>query len=262
MFGEQECSFYIMSMYRGGDSLYSAEVSEVEENNNEVYDNKPEQEDIKDAKETKKKKSALREVLEWVYSIAIAIVIAFVIKQVFFDVVKVDGLSMYPTLHDGDRLIVTKLGYEPQNGDIVILDSTYHKREMYYDRIAQSEGKDELSWSDKLIRSFSLPADVKKVYYVKRVIATEGQTVDLRDGKVYVDGEELDEPYYSGETYSIDSSVQYPVTVGEGCIFVMGDNRGHSLDSRSSQLGQVEDEAVLGKAQLRIFPFNAIGTTK
>ncbi len=218
---------------------------------------------VKEKKDKEKnKKGPVREVLEWVYSIAIAIVIAFVIKQVFFDVVKVDGHSMDPTLHDGDRLIVTKLGYEPKQGDIVILDSTYHKREMYYDEVARSEGKDELSWWDKFTLSFSLPEDVKKVYYVKRVIATEGQTVDLRDGKVYVDGEELYEPYYSGETYSIDSSVDYPVTVEEGCVFVMGDNRDNSLDSRSSRLGQVDEDAVLGKSQLRIFPFNAIGTTK
>lgn len=209
-----------------------------------------------------KKKSIGREIFEWVYSIAIAIVIAFIIKGVFFDVVKVDGLSMYPTLNDGDRLIVTKLGYEPEQGDIIILDSTYHKREMYYDTVAAQEGKEELSWFDKLKLTFSLPDDVKKVYYVKRVIATEGQTVDLRDGKVYVDDELLDEPYYSGETYSIDSTVEYPVVVDEGCVFVMGDNRGHSLDSRSSALGQVEDEAVLGKSVLRIFPFNSIGKTE
>lgn len=233
------------------------EESGIAESKERKDDNKS---DIADEKE--KKKSAGREIFEWVYSIAIAIAIAFIIKGVFFDVVKVDGLSMYPTLNDGDRLIVTKLGYEPEQGDIIILDSTYHKREMYYDTIAAQEGKDELSWFDKLKLTFSLPDDVKKVYYVKRVIATEGQTVDLRDGKVYVDGEQLDEPYYSGETYSIDSTVEYPVVVDEGCVFVMGDNRGHSLDSRSSTLGQVEDKAVLGKSAFRIFPFNSIGKTK
>lgn len=211
---------------------------------------------------TETKKSVGREIFEWIYSIVLAVIIAMCIKWLFFDVVRVDGLSMYPTLNDNDRLIVTKLGYEPKQGDIIILDSTYNKREAYYDRLAEEKGKDELSGFEKLIKSLSLPKDLKKVYYVKRVIATEGQTVDLIDGNVYVDGEQLDEPYYSGETYSIDPTVEYPVTVDEGCIFVMGDNRGHSLDSRSSQLGEVKTEAVLGHSQLRIFPFNAIGRTK
>ena len=231
-------------------------------NENEINEvNSAPNEEQKGEKEPKKK-SALREIFEWVYSIAIAIVLAFLIKGFLFDVVKVDGLSMYPTLNDRDRLIITKLGYEPQQGDIIILDSTYNKREAYYDRLAQQKDSDELSGVQKFVESFRLPKDLKKIYYVKRVIATEGQTVDLRDGKVYVDDEELNEEYYSGETYSIDSSVEYPVTVDEGCVFVMGDNRGHSLDSRSSQLGQVKDEAVLGKAQLRIFPFNSIGVTR
>lgn len=208
------------------------------------------------------KKSIGREIFEWVYSIVIAVVIAMLIKGFLFDVVKVDGLSMYPTLNDRDRLIVTKLGYTPKQGDIVILDSNYNKREAYFDRLAADKGKEELSGLEKLGQRFSLPQDVAKVYYVKRVIATEGQTVDLVDNKVYVDGVELDEPYYPGETYSIDPTVEYPVTVDEGCIFVMGDNRGHSLDSRSSQLGQVKVEAVLGHSQLRVFPFNSIGLTR
>lgn len=213
-------------------------------------------------KKKKPKKSVGREIFEWVYSIAIAIVIAVIIKGVFFDVVKVDGSSMYPTLVDKDRLIVTKLGYEPEQGDIVILDATYEKRQSYFDRMATAQGKDELNWFDKARMSFSLPDDVKKVYYVKRVIATEGQTVDLKDGKVYVDGEMLDEPYYSGETYSIDATVTYPLTVEDGCVFVMGDNRGHSLDSRSSSLGTVPEEAILGHSQLRVYPFNSIGVTR
>lgn len=234
-------------------------------NNNELNNEINDAENAVDTEpeeKPEKKKSVGREIFEWVYSIVIAVVVAMCIKLVFFDVVRVDGLSMYPTLNDNDRLIVTKLGYEPKQGDIIILDSTYNKREEYYDNLAEEEGKEELSGFEKLITSFSLPDDVKKVYYVKRVIATEGQTVDLIDGKVYVDGEQLDEPYYSGETYSIDPTVEYPITVDEGCIFVMGDNRGHSLDSRSSQLGEVKVEAVLGHSQLRIFPFNTISRTK
>lgn len=227
-----------------------------EKNINEVS------EDAQNEEKENNKKSIGREIWEWVYSIVIAIAIALVIKGIFFDIVKVDGLSMFPTLNDNDRLVVTKLGYEPKQGDIVILDSTYSKREVYFDKLAKSEGKEEISSISKLFKSLTLPKDLKKVYYVKRVIATEGQTVDVRDGKVYVDGIELDEPYYDGETYSIDPTVSYPVTVEEDKIFVMGDNRGHSLDSRASSLGQVEEDAVLGKSQFRIFPFNSMGRTK
>ena len=228
---------------------------------NEIKDTN-EQQPQEEVKETSKKNIVLKEIFEWIYSIVIAVVLAFIIKGFLFDVVKVDGLSMYPTLNHGERLIVTKIGYEPKQGDIVILDSTYDRREMYFDSLAQEKGKEELSDFEEFFKGFTLPDDVKKIYYVKRVIATEGQTVDLREGKVYVDGQELDEPYYKGETHSIDSSVEYPVVVEEDHVFVMGDNRGHSLDSRSSQLGQVDEEAVLGKASFRIFPFNKIGITK
>ena len=228
---------------------------------NEIKDTNEEQVQ-EEVKETSKKNSILKEIFEWIYSIVIAVVLAFVIKGFLFDVVKVDGLSMYPTLNHGERLIVTKIGYEPKQGDIVILDSAYDRREMYFDSLAREKGKEELSDFEEFFKGFTLPDDVKKIYYVKRVIATEGQTVDLREGKVYVDGQELDEPYYKGETHSIDSSVEYPVVVEEDHVFVMGDNRGHSLDSRSSQLGQVDEEAVLGKASFRIFPFNKIGITK
>lgn len=210
----------------------------------------------------KKKKSVGREIFEWAYSIIIAIIIAFLIKGFLFDIVRVDGPSMSPTLTHNDRLIITKLGYKPEAGDIIILDSNYSDREEYYDAVAQTEGKEELSSFRKFTESFSLPKSLSKIYYVKRIIATEGQTVDLIDGKVYVDGKELDEPYYSGETYSIDSTVVYPFTVSEGCVFVMGDNRGNSLDSRASKLGEVNKNAILGKAQIRIWPLNNLGKTK
>ena len=184
------------------------------------------------------------------------------IKAFLFDIVKVDGQSMFPTLHHNDRLIVTKLGYEPKQGDIIILDANYKNREEYFDAIAQTEGKEELSSFEKFKESFLLTESTKKVYYVKRIIATEGQTVDILDGKVYVDGKELDEPYYDGVTYITDTAVKYPFTVSENCVFVMGDNRGNSSDSRSSRLGEVNEDAVIGTAQLRVYPFNALGKTK
>lgn len=212
----------------------------------------------------KKDKSILKEIWEWVYTLAIAIAIALLIKGFIFDVVRVDGSSMYPTLINNDRLIVTKLGYNnnPHQGDIIILDSTYKNRQEYYSKVAAAKQKDELNFFERLLANKSAPSSLKKKYYVKRVIGLPGQTIDLKDGKVYVDGEELDEPYYDGVTSSIDATVQYPITVDEGNVFVMGDNRNHSKDSRSSELGQVPYKAILGKSQLRIWPLNEMGVTK
>lgn len=232
-------------------TLYEV-ISMNEENKNEIV------EEVKPSKA----KSIGREIFEWAYSIVVAIIIAFLIKGFLFDIVRVDGPSMSPTLIHNDRLIITKLLYEPEAGDIVILDSNYTEREEYYDAIAEGKGKDDLGYLGEFKEYFSLPQSLKKVYYVKRVIATEGQTVDLIDGAVYVDGKKLNEPYYKGETYPTDSTMVYPYTVSEGCVFVMGDNRGNSLDSRSSQLGEVDEDAILGKAQIRIWPLNSAGVTK
>lgn len=207
-------------------------------------------------------KRILKEVWEWVYTLALAIIVAFLIKGFLFDIVKVDGLSMYPTLNHNDRLIISKIGYSPKQRDIVILDSTYKAREEYYDALAKEKGKDDLSPISKTIEYFSLPKSLKHKYYVKRVIALPGQTVDIKDGKVYVDGKLFNEPYFKGITNPTDPNVSYPLIVEEGMVFVMGDNRSNSEDSRSSRLGQVPFEAVVGKSQFRFFPFNEIGITR
>lgn len=229
------------------------------ENNNQ----NPENEQQEAAAQASTGKMVIKEIWEWVYTIAIAVAIAFLIKGFLFDVVKVDGSSMFPTLENNDRLIVTKLGYEPHTGDIIILDSRYKEREEYFDKLALTEGKDELSKVDKLIKTtFSMPEDLKKRFYVKRVIALPGQTIDIRDGKVFIDGNQLDEEYYQGVTTGIDPRQEFPQTVEEDMVFVMGDNRPNSKDSRSTELGQVPYDAILGKSQLRIWPLNKIGTTK
>lgn len=202
-----------------------------------------------------------KELFEWFYTIIIALVIAFAIKTFIFDIVEVDGPSMFPTLVDGDRLVVTKLGYKPEKGDIVILDSSYKKRNDYYEEKASSED-DNVTWFYKAKNYHSVPDDLKIKYYVKRVIATEGETVDIRDGYVYINGELLDEPYYDGITSQIDPTTEFPLTVDKDCVFVMGDNRPRSLDSRDSSLGQVPAKAVIGRSVFRIWPFNAIGSTK
>lgn len=202
-----------------------------------------------------------KEIFEWVYTIAIALVIAFAIKGFIFDVVKVDGQSMYPTLHNNDRLIVTKLGYKPHQGDIIVLDSTYKTRTAYYAGLEASTGED-YNWFKKLVNYHNLPQNLKKKYYVKRIVALPGQTVNIVNGKVLIDGAELEEPYYDGVTSITDPTVSYPLTVEEGMVFVMGDNRPHSQDSRSAALGQVPIDAIMGKSQLRILPLSSFGLTK
>lgn len=202
-----------------------------------------------------------KEIFEWVYTILIAIVIAVVVKAFIFDVVKVDGESMYPTLKNADRLIVTKLGYKPEMGDIIILDSAYVAREQYIDDLEESRGV-KMNFIQKFSLKFNAPDYLKEKFYVKRVIALPGQTIDIKDGKVFLDGVELNESYYEGKTFKIDSRMEFPATVPDDCVFVMGDNRGHSKDSRSSELGFVPYKAVMGKSQFRILPVNAIGLTK
>lgn len=157
--------------------------------------------------------------VEWLQSIVTALLLAFLLRLFVFDVVLVEGSSMHPTLESGDRLIVLKLGYRfkhPEHGDIVV---------------------------------FKNPDD-PHVNYIKRVIGVEGDTVEIKDGKVYVNGTALVEPYIAETTLG-----EYPRTVvPEGTIFVMGDNRNFSRDSRNSHVGFIPLENVIGKAKIRIWP--------
>lgn len=163
-------------------------------------------------------------VLADIISCLIFVVVLFVFG---FRLVTVVGESMYPTLHEGDNLtLMSNFIYEPQVGDIVVLRSE-----------AYSRGP-----------------------LVKRVIADEGQTVDIDfdTGEVWVDGVLLQEDYINEETHRNDGT-QFPVTVPEGCIFVMGDNRNHSSDSRDPSIGCVDKRYVLGKALSIVTPFSRFG---
>ena len=102
----------------------------------------------------------------------------------------------------------------------------------------------------------------KRKFYVKRVIGMPGDVIDIKDGKVYVNGEVLDEPYYEGITGRTDPMAEFPFTVSEKCVYVLGDNRGGSKDSRSTELGEVPFGAVAGKAVVRLWPITAIGILK
>jgi len=174
------------------------------------------------AEDLKKKKNDEKMTLfDWVQCLVSALVIGILVFMFVGRVIGVSGSSMYPTLHDTDKLIISNLFYEPEVGDIVVLQTD--------------------SFSTEPI--------------VKRVIATEGQTVDIdfTRGIVYVDGVALDEPYTNCPTND-RQDFGGEITVPAGCIFVMGDNRNASTDSRTDSIGMVDKRCVIGKAYMIIIP--------
>ena len=179
--------------------------------------------ELESLEETIQKKSVLKETIEWVQAIVIAVLLALFVRQFLFTIVRVDGQSMEPTLQHNDRMIVWRLGYQPEAGDIII---------------------------------FNPPGYEKNVYWVKRIIATEGQTVeiDYSDNSVYVDGEKLDEPYL-GERMDYQHTLT-EIEVPEGCVFVLGDNRNHSTDGRV--IGPVSEDHIVGEAVIRFWPLSGI----
>lgn len=188
--------------------------------------------------EPEKKKTFMGEVLDWLLSIGIALLAVAIINMFVFVQVKVDGSSMYPTLHNGDRLFAWRLAYTPKQGDIIVLEPY----------LTAGSVKGKLMFGRTL--------------YIKRVVAVEGQEIDIRPDGVYIDGELYDEEYIGDDVHTYEGSLKMPQTIPEGCIFVMGDNREHSKDSRDISVGIVRCDQVVGKANLRIFPFKDFGTVK
>ena len=174
-----------------------------------------------------------KEIFEWSEAIIIDVVIAFVIRSFLFTLVSVDGASMEDTLHTGDRLFVRRVGYTAKAGDVVVFT----------------------------------PENMPNKPYIKRVIATSGQTIDIDNSKgiVTVDGEVLQEEYIKVPT-TRPGDVKFPVTVPDGYFFAMGDNRGNSHDSRQSDVGSsdkksglIKEESLMGKAIFRLWPISQFG---
>jgi len=193
-----------------------------------------------------KKHNNLIEFLKWVETFVIAVLIALLIRGFIFEPVIVRGISMENTLLDSQRLIIYKLGYffkPPQRGDIIVLQ--YEK--------GLIEDIPLLSKFDFLNRVLPSPNEVD---FIKRVIGVPGDIVNIKDGYVYINDKKLDEPYIKGVTY--ENVIEFPVEVPSGSVFVLGDNRENSRDSRT--FGFVEFDRIKGKAVLRVWPFKEWST--
>ena len=143
---------------------------------------------------------------------------------------KVDGHSMEPTLSDGDNLIVDKLSYrfrDPERYDIIVFPYQH----------------------------------AENTYYIKRIIGLPGETVQVIDGYMYINGKKLDE-HYGAEVMEDPGIAAEPIKLGDDEYFVLGDNRNHSSDSRESSVGVLTRDMLIGRAWVRIYPFNKIGVIK
>ncbi len=187
-------------------------------------------------KNTVQKNSFAAEVFEWLEMVVLSACVVLLIFTFVARPANVDGASMEDTLHDKEMLVISNLFYEPEHGDIIVFQK---------------------------INSVH-PAPI-----VKRVIATEGETIDI-DFDTWtvtvtdVDGNKrvLDESEYRKllPDRRVTSDLSYPITLGEDELFVMGDNRNNSLDSRDSRIGIVKENEIIGKVCLRAFPLNKFGT--
>lgn len=176
------------------------------------------------------KKETKKEILSWMKSIAAALVIALICRQFLFMPTTVLGASMQPSFEDHDRVLVSKIG-EAKRFDVVVFDAP----------------------------------DISGEHYIKRVIGLPGDHLEVKDDTLYVNGEPTDEPYLELETipgghlteeFTLEEKTGHR-QVPAGKLFVMGDNRLNSKDSRT--FGFISEESVIGKVKLRIYPFSAIG---
>ena len=182
--------------------------------------------------EPKEQKSMAREILEMVFYLVIALLAALFIVNFVGQRTQVDGHSMDPTLADGQTLILDKVSYrfrDPERYDIIV---------------------------------FPFEENGKKEHFIKRIIGLPGETVQIIDGYVYINGEKLESDIYGAEVMKNPGRAAEPITLGDDEYFVLGDNRNNSRDGRYPEVGNIKRSDITGRAFLRIWPLNKFGLLK
>lgn len=210
-------------------------------------------------------KSKVKDILEWVYCIIIAIVIAILIKTFIGVPTVVQQRSMYPTLVQGDRLILNKIPKVqkkmPKRGDIITFEApsktAYKTGEADMSNPVAKYNYEPKGLFQKFVYNI---LEINKVSYIKRVIALPGEHLVINEGKVYINGEELKEDYLNDGVTTIINGEFYDLVVPENTVFAMGDNRTESVDCRS--FGCIPLEKIESKVWIRFWPFNKFGKVK
>ena len=182
-------------------------------------------------KKEKKSHSVAYELFGWLVYIAIIVGLTWLIITFVGQRTSVSGHSMETTLQDGDQLIVDKISYrfrDPKRYDIIVFPYQYEEN----------------------------------VYYIKRIIGLPGETVQVKDGYVYINGEKLESDIYGKEVMQSAGIAAEPITLGDDEYFVMGDNRNNSSDSRDPSVGILKRKDLLGRAWVRIYPFDKLGVIR
>ena len=175
--------------------------------------------------------SILKELGGWILYILIIVGLTYLIITFVGQRTRVSGSSMETTLSDGDNLIVDKLSYrfqEPKRYDIIVFPYQHEEN----------------------------------TFYIKRIIGLPGETVQVVDGYTYVNGEILSSDVYGAEVMDSPGIAAQPIELGEDEYFVLGDNRNHSSDSREESVGVLKREHLIGKAWVRIYPFDSVGVIR
>lgn len=185
----------------------------------------------KNEQETEQK-NVWKELLEMVLYLVIALVAALLIVKFVGQRTQVDGSSMNPTLYDKENLILDKISYhfrDPERFDIIV---------------------------------FPFEEDGEETHFIKRIIGLPGETVQIIDGYVYINGELLESDIYGKEVMEYAGRAAEPITLGDDEYFVLGDNRNNSRDSRFEEVGNIKRGEITGRAFLRIWPLNKFGLLK